>query len=49
MCLGEDSVSSELARQQRKEEIIDLAIRYSLATTLTSFIAIEVHLHSYIF
>ncbi|KAH3768093.1 protein mono-ADP-ribosyltransferase PARP4 [Pelomyxa schiedti] len=40
-CIAEDSVSSELARVQRKGEIIELGIRYSLATTLTSFIAVE--------
>ncbi|KAH3743619.1 protein mono-ADP-ribosyltransferase PARP4 [Pelomyxa schiedti] len=39
--LAEDNVSSELAREKRKGEIIDLGVRYSLATTLTSFIAVE--------
>ncbi|KAH3765658.1 protein mono-ADP-ribosyltransferase PARP4 [Pelomyxa schiedti] len=41
MCLGEDPVSSEVARANQKGEIIQLGIRYSLATTLTSFIAVE--------
>jgi hypothetical protein len=39
--LGDSTVSAEIEKERRKQEIIDLGCLYSLATPLTSFIAVE--------